>query len=292
MIKEFKKLFEREKFLVISNLSIITVTFIVLSIFITVVIGMQTAINSLENQAQVTLFFKDEFSEESITSLKQEIETDARVMQVSYVSKKDAYEIFKNLNQDEPILLEAASEDVFPASLEIRTKELVSLSELASEYENRDGIEEIKFFEDVVEEFRFWRNVVYIVGLVVGLIFLFLSFAIVMATLRISIGAKSEEIEIMKLVGASDDYIEKPFVLQGISFGLLSTIITSLIVIIAFAVAYLTGLIGGNLQFVLVPGVKVAFWIFPIVLIVLLSAFGFGLGYFGSRTAVKRYLIL
>lgn len=225
-------------------------------------------------------------------ALKQEIENDERVMRVSYVSKKDAYEIFKNLNQNEPILLEAASEDVFPASLEIRTKELVSLSELASEYKGREGVEEIKFFEDVVEEFRFWRNVVYIVGFVIGLIFLFLSFAIVMATLRISIGAKSEEIEIMKLVGASDEYIQKPFVLQGISFGLLSTVVTSLLVVILYVVGYLTGAVGINMQVVLAPGVRVVSWLFPIVLIGLLSAFGFGLGYFGSRTAVKKYLIL
>jgi cell division transport system permease protein len=282
--------YKREKFLVVSNVAVMTITFLVLGFFLSTAVGMQTAIKALEEQAQVTLFFKDDYPETEILALQQRLQKDERVLNVRYISKEEAFEIFTDINKDEPILLEAISKDILPASLEVRAERLASLADLATELEGIDGVEDVKFFKDIVDRFRYWANVIYIVGGSLVLVFLGLSFAIIMATLRLTINAKGDEIEIMKLVGASDAYVKNPFLFQGAFFGLLSSGLASFILVLLFTSVQFLGLFGASTTVVLLPGVKVVTWLFLIILVVLLLLFGGGLGYLGSRTAIKKYL--
>jgi len=288
--ENLKTVYAREKFLVVSNIAIMTVTFLILGFFLSTAIGMQTAINTLEEQAQVTLFFKDEFPESEILILQTKLQQDMRVVDTRYISKDEAFEIFTDINKDEPILLEAISKDILPASLEIRATKLSELSALASEFESLEGVEEVKFFKDIVDRFRYWANIVYIVGGTLVTVFLGLSFAIIMATLRLTISSKGDEIEIMKLVGANDDYVKKPLLFQGVFFGLVSSSIASLTLVILFTSVSYFGLFGASTGVVLLPGVKVASWLFLIILVLLLLFFGGGLGYLGSQAAIKKYL--
>ncbi|OGC47454.1 hypothetical protein A2886_03455 [candidate division WWE3 bacterium RIFCSPHIGHO2_01_FULL_42_13] len=289
-LDSLKTLYSREKFLVLSNIAVMTVTFVILGFFFGTAVGMQTAIKSLEEQAQVTLFFEDKYPESEILALKSRFEADERILNVRYISKEQAFQIFTDINKDEPILLEAVSKDILPASLEIRAQRLSDLSSLATEFESLEGVEEVKFFRDVIERFRYWANVIYIVGGGLVLIFLGLSFAIVMSTLRVTIDSKGDEIEIMKLVGATDDYVKGPLLFQGLFFGLVSATIASVVLLIFFTSIKFLGLFGATSTVFILPGVRVLSWIFLIILVVLLLIFGGLLGYLGSQTAIKKYL--
>jgi cell division transport system permease protein len=253
-------------------------------------VGFGTAIKNLEEQAQVTLFFKDEYPEAQILALRESLLKDERILDVTYISKEDAFKIFTDINKDEPILLEAVSKDVLPASLEIKTKKLVSLSEVADQFKGHEGVEEVKFFRDVVDRFKYWALVISIVGGLLAAVFTALSFAIILATLRISIAAKGDEIEITKLVGGTDDYVRRPFITQGVSFGMISGILASLILLIVFAGVGFFGLFSFDSRLALIGGLRVASWIYMILLVLLLLGLGWLLGYFGSKAAVKRYL--
>lgn len=288
-VDEIKQLYSREKFLVVSNIAIMTVTFVLLSFFLSLAVGLQTAIKTLEQQAQVTVYFKDEFQEVNILKLREELLQDERILDVNYISKEEAYNIFTDINKDEPILLEAVSKDILPASLEIKTQKLSSLSDISNELEQHDGVEEVKFFKDVVDRFRYWAKAVYVVGGTLVGILLLLSFAIVLATLRISISSKSDEIEILKLVGATDDYVKSPFISQGVSFGIISSLISVLIFVFIAAALKVAGLFSFG-RLVILPGVRVAYWAYLLITIVLLMFFGWILGFVGSSAAVKKYL--
>ena len=288
--ESLKTLYAREKFLVLSNIAVMTVTFLILGFFLSTVVGMQTAIKTLEEQAQVTLFFEDQVPESEILALKSRFEADERILSVRYISKDEAFQIFTDINKDEPILLEAVSKDILPASLEIRAERLSNLSSLATEFESLPGVEEVKFFRDVIERFRYWANVIYVVGGGLAVIFLGLSFAIVMSTLRVTIDSKGDEIEIMKLVGATDEYVKGPLLFQGLFFGLVSAVIASVVLLLLFTSVKFLGLFGATSTVFILPGVRVLNWIFLIILVFLLLIFGGLLGYLGSQTAIKKYL--
>lgn len=289
-LEGLKTLYAREKFLVVSNIVVMTVTFLILGFFLSTAIGMQTAIKTLEEQAQVTLFFEDGISESEILAVRNNLQQDERILNIEYISKEQAFQIFSDINKDEPILLEAVSKDILPASLEIRARRLVDLGQMASEFETIEGVEEIKFFRDVIENFRYWANVLYVVGGTLTVVFMGLSFAIIMATLRVTIDSKGDEIEIMKLVGASDEYVKEPLTFQGMFFGLVSASTASLILLLLFTSAKFFGFFGVGAAVFILPGVRIAVWAFLILLVILILIFGGLLGYFGSQTAIKKYL--
>jgi len=281
---------KREKFLSLSTLIIMTITFTVLGFFLSLIVFSQTAVKYLENQAQITIFFKDDFSEKNILSLKEKYEKDKTISNVNYVSKEQALKIFTDLNKNEPILLESISANILPASLEIRAKRLSSLSALAVKFEKQDGVEEVRYFKDVIENFRFWSNLYHLIGLGLVLIFATISFSVVIALIRMTINSKGEELEILKLVGATDVYVKRPFIFQAVFFGLVSSILSFII-----SVVWILSLVGskffGDIKTVFIlPVVEVNIFVYLIILGVILVLSGALLGYFGSLTAVKKYL--
>ncbi|MBI2414354.1 hypothetical protein HYV31_00710 [candidate division WWE3 bacterium] len=288
--KELKILYTREKFLVLSSIAIMTVTFTILGFFLSLVMGFHTAIKTLESQAQITLFFKDEFSEAKILELKSNIENNEKILNVNYVSKEQAFKIFTDLNKDAPILLEAVTKDILPASLEIRARNLQALSGLAEEFKVTDGVEEVKFFRDVVDRFKYWANIIYVVGGVLVAVFLSLSYAIILATLRINISSKADEIEVMKLVGASDIYISRPFKMHGLGFGVISALLASFILTLLFVSIKFLGIFSVDSKFIIIPGIKVGIVAFLIILNFVILISGALVGYLGSLSAVKKYL--
>lgn len=286
MLKNLK----REKLLVTSNIAVMTVTFLVLGVFIMIIALSQTAIRNLEKQAQITLFFKDDFPESNITDLQNKLNEDERVSSTTYISKEDAYAIFSELNKENPELLDSLSASILPASLEIRTKSLEDLPVMAEELNNIDGVEEVKFFKEVIERFRSWSSIAYTIGTALVSVFLLISFAVVMLTLRLTITSKGRELEILKLVGASDEYVKKPLIQQGIFFGVTSGLIASSLLIITSLIVQVTGVYSGSIEFSFAPDILINMTVFTILLSFVLIASGFTLGYFGSMIAIKKYL--
>jgi cell division transport system permease protein len=293
MPKLLKNLFtnvQRERLMSISNIIVMTITFLVLGIFVTIVAVSQTTLRYLEQQAQITLFFKDDFEESGIFELKAKLEQDQRISEVKYISKEEAFEIFTEINKDEPILLESITPSILPASLEVNANDLSKLPEIADELHNTEGLEELRFFRDVVNRFRFWSSVVYLVGFTLIAAFILISYSVVIATLRTTINSKGVELEIMKLVGASDGYVKNPLILQGVFFGFVSSMIAGVLLLLVGIFAQVNGVLTQGIYFGFLTNISFSPLVFSIILFILLVLSGLLLGFIGSYTAVKRYL--
>jgi cell division transport system permease protein len=282
----------KEKLFTVSNLVVMSLTFMVFGLFVLLEILSQTALDRLEKEAAVTVFFKDSFGESQILDLKSNIESDERIHSVKYVSKEDAFNIFRDLNKDEPLLLESVTASVLPASLEVKAKSISSLNALSEEYSQVDGVEGVKFFKDVIERFNYWRIVLSAgVGGVLAIL-LFVSFSIVVSTVRTAISLRGTEYEILKLVGATDSFVKKPLIYQGIFYGGVSALIASLFYAVAIGAAVLTGVTAslGLDNVVLAGEFSLPAWAFGLMLMAVLTLCGVLLGYVSSTSAVKKYL--
>ena len=262
-----------------------------MGIFVGVVVLTQTGVKQLEEQAQITVFFKDDFSQDKILNLKEGLEKDARILQVTYVSKDNAYKIFSEINRNDPTLREAISADILPASLEVKAKKIANLDVLATEFGKIDGVEEVKFFKDVVDRFRFFSSVSYIVGAALIAIFLVISYAITSATLRTIINFKGAELEILKLVGASELYVKKPLVFQGIVFGLVGGSSAAVVLCTLYISVFFNLLKFNELTLVGFLPFKVNVFVFTAIFGVVIVLFGTLFGYLGSARAIKKYLV-
>lgn len=281
---------KRERLLAVTNIIIMTITFLILGMFVDIISISQTALRHLENQAQITLFFKDDFDEKSILDLKSKLETDSKVANINYISKEEAFKIFTQVNKDQPTLLNSASANILPASLQIKAKKLSDLTSLAESFKSIDGVEEVKYYKDVIDKFRNFSNSIYIIGFMLVIVFLIVSYSVVIATLRTTINSKGEELEILKLVGASDAFVKKPLLFQGIFFGAASSFIAGIILISISVAINKSGIFNGNISFGFIPNFELNFILFSAILAVILILSGILLGYFGSSIAIKRYL--
>jgi cell division transport system permease protein len=282
----------KEKGISFVSVLAIFVSFTLLAFIISFLVFSNTALNILQRQVQIRVFFKDSFSEQQIMELKSELEADSRVQEVGYTSKDEALRIFKDLSKNDPVLQESLSTNILPASLEIRAKDVKDLDTLYEELITRESVESIKYLKDIKDKFKYFSNIILGISLFITLLFFIVSFGIIISTIRINIFQKKEEIEVMRLVGASDDFIRKPFIFQGIVYSMTGSFLAGLVFFILSLIMYFTNFLGiKDLGFVFLFGnFKIHFLAFSIGLVILINFVGYLLGRTGSKTAIQNYL--
>lgn len=284
---------------VISLASLLTVT-ITLSVLTSIVISRAALFNSLEqikDKVDITVYFISGTPEEEITSLKTEIEKLPEVELVGYISAEEALDSFKLRHEDDYLTLQALEElDENPlgASINIKAKE-TSQYESISTYLESDKvlttngtsiIEKINYYQNkqVIERLNSIIDGAEKLGVILTLILVLISVAITYNTIRLAIYISREEIGIMRLVGADNLYIRGPFVVQGIMYGVISSIVTILIFvpITLWLGAKMSYFLGTDLFDYYTANL---FWIFLVNFF-----FGIILGILSSTLAVRKYL--
>ncbi|PJE51833.1 hypothetical protein COV27_01350 [candidate division WWE3 bacterium CG10_big_fil_rev_8_21_14_0_10_39_14] len=268
-----------------TSVLVMTLTFFVSSLFIISAYISNIVLRHLESKAQVTAFFKDSSAEESIISTKKSLEETDLTAEVVYVSKEEALKIYMGQHKSEPLLLESISSSIFPASLDVRAKNIKDLPILAGMLEKVEGVEEVVYYKDVIATFQKWADTVKYAGLfLVGVLGL-ISILVVLVTISSAIHSKKEEIVVMRLIGASDWHIRGPFLAQGIFYGVGSAFISMVFIgaILPFIYPYFNNVFSG----IPIP----AFTVFTVLALLGIElVFGALLGAFGSIIALRKYL--
>ncbi len=275
----------RNQWLTVTSLLVMTLTFFLTSVFVVAAVGSDKILKGLEARPQITAYFKDDASEQEILAVKERLEQTGLTSSIDYVSKEEALEIFMGLSQENPALLEGISSNVLPASLEVKAKNLADLPRLAEMLEQEPLLEDLQFYKDVVEKFRRLTEMVRLFGFgLVGALSL-ISILIVLVTIGMTIATRGEEIEIMRLVGASDWQIRGPFLMQGALLGVVSAVVSVVFLCLLFPL--LLPRVSGALSGISLPALTPTFLL---GLLVGEVVFGGLVGSFGSWIAVRKYL--
>ncbi|MFW6110352.1 MAG: cell division protein FtsX, partial [Patescibacteria group bacterium] len=225
-VREALKNIWREKGLSLGTIFVTTLTFFVTSVFILVFVASGIGLDYLESRAQLTAFFKDSATEEQIMQTKADLEKMGGVLEVTYTSKEEALEIYKEEYKDEPTLLESINANIFPASLDVRAESVEYLGAVKQILDSKEFVEEIVYFQDIAESFKEISVIIKQVGLGIVGVLSGISFLIILLSIGMSIHRKSQEISIMRLVGASNWHIQAPFILQGAFYCLVAVLLS------------------------------------------------------------------
>ena len=264
---------------------IILQTFFVVSIFAFVVFGSAKIIEYFESLPQIDVFFQNEAKQEEIGALKKELEQSGKIANIRFVSKEDALKIYQEQNKDDPLLLELVTADILPASFHISTVNITDLSDVADSLNKSEIVERVVFQKQVVSKLIEWTDALRKVGLVLVVVLAIDSVLIMIIITGIKVSYKKEDIEIMRLIGATNWYIRWPFILEGVFYGVLGGILGWGIAVgvLWYATPYLSTFLRD------IP-------VFPIPVIFLLQILGVEillaivLGAISSFLAVIRYL--
>ena len=197
--------------------------------FFLVVINIQSLARTWSEEVQVVAYFQTPPAPTELAALVTQIEDLPEVKQAFFVSKTEAFQRFAARLGDDAGLLEGVSHDLLPASLEIalqktaRNREGVARVVAALKKDRR--FDELRFGQEWLERFEKFIELLKFVGLVLGSFFLFAALFIVSNTIKLTLYARRDELEIMALVGATKNFIQVPFLLEGALQGLFSGIL-------------------------------------------------------------------
>jgi cell division transport system permease protein len=248
---------------------------------------------NLEGKADISIYFKPDVAEAMIAEAKAEIEKNDLVLSATYISKEEALINFKAENANEPVILESLEEigeNPLLASLTIQAKDpdqFPAIYEAISQSSFAENLSRINYEKnkELIDKITASVATAKKVGLVLGVIFCFISILIVFNAVRLTIYNQKQEIEIMRLVGASNAYIRLPYIFEGIFYALGGTILALLFAILTIKLAnpYFSPKILGQ-------DLSSFFWQNSLNIFSIQLLLGIILGVLSSLIAIRKYL--
>ncbi len=287
-LKQAFKQIRRNKGMTATSFFAITAMMIILGIFFMLIVNINTAAETVKNDYNnIEVFFKDEVSMDQINKTKEDVEKWDQVDTVTVRTKAEALEILKVRWGDNGYLLDGLSTNPLPNSIVITVNSLEDADTVAAKAEKITGAEDVNFYKDTVEKLVSATKGFQIAAVIVMAILILVSIIVVSNTIKLTVFNRSDEIIIMKYVGATNWFIRAPFLLEGILIGFFSAIISSGLIVLIYA--SVKKFIGADVLSILsVSLVPLGFLAFNLVLIFI--ALGISIGAWGSMISMRRFL--
>lgn len=222
--------------------AIMVITLLIMTFFAFSITFVRTQLAEVKQKIDLSLFISDDATQDNIQNLQAKVLTVNGVKSVEYVSKTDALKRLEASSSEGQKLAKSASDigNPLPASLEVKLENVEQISQvnqqikslpegsiitdtsLDSRDENRKGV-----IENVIKI----SNGIARVGGVLSLVFLVVALLVIFNTIRMAIFTRREEIEIMKLVGATKWFIRGPFIVEGSLYGVFGAVIATIVLI-------------------------------------------------------------
>jgi cell division transport system permease protein len=269
------------------SITAVTTTFICILVFglgLLVSAHIQSIIGSVREDVSVEAFMPEATSQE-VDALAIKVESWPEVASVTKVSEEQAFAEFKDKYEDQPDLYEDLGQGVFPASVQIQLTDPDNANDVAERLKQAGFTERnLSYPQQTIDRLNAVTS--YVMWGLYGatLLFLIASVLLISNAIRLSIFARRKEIEVMKLVGASDGFVRTPFVFEGLLQAFVGASLA------AFAVIWINLLFVGWAHNAL-PYVPVSSGaVNAFSTLILLIAVGVGIGVIGSFLSVTRFL--
>ena len=212
----------------LSVLSITTIAFSLFAfgLFSLVALNLRAALDEVESRVEIRAFLKEDTAVETIADAMKAIGSYPEVSRVEYISPEQALERARTELREFRDVFEAG---FLPASIDVRMREgfraPVSVAEVAQRMRGFDFVEDVRFGAEWVQKLYSIKNIATAAGIVLGLAFAAVAIIIIATTIRMTVMARAREISIMRLVGATDGFIRRPFLIEGFVKGVLGGVL-------------------------------------------------------------------
>ncbi len=272
----------------ISTMLIICATMLILGVFILLFINIEKNVTSITENQGLQAFIDDTVFERDVNNLAKKVREVANVKDIKYMDKEAALEDAKNTLKEYDYLLEGMeNSNPFPRSFIITFDNLTSTEAVKKAIEDIDGIYKVSYNEKVINAVVTVSRIVNYIILSIGAVMAVISIFILANTIKLAIYASKRDLYIMKYMGATQGFIRTPFVVEGMALGLMSAVISWIIVSITYSIAYRY-----------LPKVGEELGVFGFVgyseiwstILISFAGLGILMGVLGSLIATKRYL--
>ena len=279
----------------LASISCITITFIVVAFSLLLSMNVENFSESIRKDVTVVMFLKSDTTAEDVSKIKKELEGVSNIENstIEFKSKADSALELKNGNDIFATTVDKWTDDTNPLldSYMFKVKEIEEIDNTVKEVNNlpftKDKINNINYGEDIVHQMIVVFNVVRKICIVAVAALVLVTAFLIANTIKLAIYSRRREIEIMRLVGASNTSIKVPFILEGLFIGIIGSIIPILVTIFGYSTLYdfFGGKLFGSALAALIAPMPFVYNISGILVLI-----GILVGMIGSYQAVRKYL--
>lgn len=220
--------FWRTPLLVGLSLAMMALALFVVGVFALSVHNIQLVLDRVEEQVEVVVYLRDDAPADEIRQAQAEIESRPEVLEVRYISREQALDIAQRELEEFRGIFADLDVNPLPASLEVALqpgyRDPDAVSDVADEAATFPVVEDVRFGQEWLEKIYLLGRIAGAATGVLGVAFVVAAVLIIGGAVRMAIFARRDEIAIMRLVGATDGYVWRPFVLEGVIAGFLGSV--------------------------------------------------------------------
>lgn len=279
----------RNRTMALASIGTIVLCLIILGMSYGIGTNIDYIIEQIESKFGIVAYIEDDLSEDNIINLKNQIEKMSEVDSIIYISKEEALENFSKENEDESLFTMFQADNPLPASFEITTKDIKDQPSVVEKLEElkEQGIDEAIYFQDETATFINIRNTVNYICYGILICLVVVGLMLMSNTIKLTVFVRKREINIMKYVGATDSFIQVPFLIEGVLTGLIGSLLSILMVALSYdwvteETANMLGVLD-EIKFLSTHHIMSG-------LIPMFLGLGVGIGLIGSLVAIHRHL--
>ena len=212
----------RNRWMSFASIGTVAVSLFVLGVFLILVVNMNKMAASLESQVQISVYINDNLSENGRKEIERMTRDLKNVSAVEYVPREEALKILRErLGENKKILDALGESNPLPNSFQVTVKSADDVKKTAAAIADLYGVDEVKYGQDVAANLFEMTHLLRFFGLVLMALLFGATVFIISNTIRLTVFARRKEIAIMKYVGATDWFIRWPFILEGVTLGII-----------------------------------------------------------------------
>jgi cell division transport system permease protein len=220
----------RNFFMGFTAITTVAITLFVVGFFTIIVYDIQGIISSVESEVKLAVYLEDDITKELKDFWEKTILSWEETDSINYISKDQAMEKFREQNEGSDILKEI-EENILPASFEITLKTPEKIDQVALRFKDKDdnfleGINDVIYGKNYVNKLFSITAIIGVIAFLIIIVLLLAAIVLIFNTIRLSIYARRKEIEVMKLVGATNWFVRIPFLFEGFFEGFMGSIIS------------------------------------------------------------------
>ena len=249
--KEALTNFFRNSWLTVASVSVLIMSLFVVSVIYVLTLTVNGILMNIQEKVNVSVYFKSDTEETVILSAQKELQNLSEVGSVNYISRDQALENFKRDNAEEPVILqslEEIGENPLLSSLVIKAKnpedyqiimDYVNLAQFKNEISRVNYGKHRETIDNLNQSVANIRKT----GISLSIVFIFISILITFNTIRITIFTHKQEVEVMRLVGASNTFIRMHFIFEGFMYGIVASLISMILLYLYFKFGDITPIV-------------------------------------------------
>ena len=285
--RESFKSIARNGWMTFASVSAVTVTLLLVGVFLVIMMNLNHIADNVQNDVEIKVYVDNAADEATKTVIGTRIKEISQVDTVVFSPKeKELNNLIDDLGENGDVFKPFEQDNPLRDAYVIKTKTPQDVVKVAKKIEKMEYVQSVKYGQGYVEKLFSFVNVARNIGIVLIIGLIFTAMFLISNTIKITIVARRREIEIMRLVGATNSFIRWPFFLEGLWLGILGAIIPIALISTLYSKLYEYATPQITVKFVeLLPSGTFIFQVSAILL--LIGAF---IGMWGSLMSVRKFL--